>query len=334
MFRIKHIKRYTKSASFSELKFVFSLYDIILLSKFISLILPTWDISHFVRDNSTEEEYDIYDVDLEFKPNNIILCHSTENHSQLLPFMKLHFDECNMLSKIENGLYSISVCVHPIVLAMNFTTGTWDYMIEPFSVNFLVSFFNNHSELSISILDEININITSIFVKQIMQFRSDLLEIYVKGTEIVVTFITLENRTGRPISFYSENIPMKSLDVDSRISIPDFPEDQVLNIILDGSENKVYSFKPETIVYPTFINQNCIVNSIPSKGARLITLQSPFAIDNKTSINLEIYVIDSNNNRSLIGIVKAHSVFSIPYHIFLTSSFIFKKDFSSIGFES
>ncbi|KAK8845658.1 hypothetical protein M9Y10_020576 [Tritrichomonas musculus] len=317
-------KRYTKSAVFTELKLVFSLCDVILLAEFFSLIAPTWDISHFIRDNSTEDEYDIYDVDLRFKPNNVVLCHSAGNHSQLLPFMKVHFDECKMVSKIENGLYTIDVSVPPTVLAMNFTTGSWDYLVEPFAVNFLLSFFSDHSELSITIPDEVNINVTSTFIKQIMQFKSDLLDDYSKGAESVMTFITLENRTGRPISFFSESMPMKSLDVDSRVSLPDFPEDRVLNIVLDDSNSRVYGFKPETIVYPTFIHQSCIVNSIPSRGARLITVQSPFAIDNKTSINLEIYVVSAGNDRSLIGIVKARSVFSIPYHVFLTSSFIFK----------
>lgn len=160
----------------TELKMTFTVTDLILFSQQFNLLMES-----FTNENVPISQSDVIStdngsdkIDIKIMTIDVVLCHSQPGVNAKFPFLKLFINSFDILSVQENDLYQVKCSIIPCISMMNFTSGTWDILLEPFRINFLVKVAETFKEFTITTDQEININISSNFIHEILKFGSDL----------------------------------------------------------------------------------------------------------------------------------------------------------------
>ena len=346
--------KFSKKASITEMKCTITLLDIILLNLMLNNIKTLFNTNSndnglegiaynsisTKSNNSTNENNMMEDLDFRSMNIKILICHSTLSSSSCFPFMKLKLKPLSVSLHPDDNAEILKTKIIPSLSIMNFTTGKWDSLIEEFAIDFLVSSFENHHEISVNSLEEININIPSVVVNQILEFEFDfslnneMLNKKASINSIASSFI--ENRTGSSVMiFYGNDNKVISLPAGSQIPLKNQNDEKenIISVSFGDTAGQLCNFNPSCIAYPVFIHQRCVLNSIAYQGSRLITLSSPFAVQNNTSISLDIFSVNKNWKQYL-GKVEPHKIFYIPYTVFLTNGFLFKESDPTVLLEN
>ncbi|OHT08783.1 hypothetical protein TRFO_22617 [Tritrichomonas foetus] len=332
--RVPEEGKYIQRSSMTDLKVTITLSDLILFNSMLNHYSNIFGSDsqnnantskNSTSNNSNQDNNpgnnEIDNIDFRSMDIEILLCHSHVNVSSSFPFMMIYFKPftCTLSPKDDKKMLTTSIT--STIKTMNYTTGKWDLLIEPFTIDTIFTITDNYKELSVISSDEIDINVPSIFVKQLMQFDLNYLS---ESTDLQSTISSnlIENRTGSSVMIFFEDDTILPLSVGARVPLPNLKKGAVLSVSFGDSIDQLCNFKPDCIIYPMFIHPRCVVNSIPYKGARLITLSSPFAVINKTSRNLDIYTFN-NKDKIYLGTVKAQKSFHIPFNVFLKTGFFF-----------
>lgn len=263
-------------------------------------------------------------------PIEVTLYRPQTDHLQF-PFLKWNLSSFEFNLTRQKGSITSSCELYQCVLNQNYATGDWDPLVEDFEIAATCSTVNDVLVADVNVTNEIIMNFTSEFLKELLAFEYQMRSLPNDEVACDITSVIIRNCMGTNIRIHFTDNEI-DLDSDSEISLECLTDSRIgISYTQDLSTPEVF-FSPNDIACPLYISSCCVVFSEARHGGRLITISSPFLIENKTSENIEVFIQKSDGilksgTPKSIGVARGHEAFHIPPGITLKDyTFLFRGE--------
>ena len=292
----------------------FSVFEFYIVEQFYNVIkalkMPK------IYENQKEAEFSLRTFSVNTSEITFILT------QPILPFIKFEIDPFVFKQSYDNEIKKSEFEITPFLEHANFSTGSYDRIIEPFTVSF--KFYETIANQSKYIdISPINISVSVPFLREIIEFKKKYStfkdacdkNIFQKET------IFLQNDTGvqmlvtideyDSLIILSDNAPYSLSDIyanlfasdncDITIQFPSNPK--------ESKGEKSFTFSIHDLCFPIIINKQILIYLETDVEIRTIHISSPYTIINNFQYDLNIYV-----GKAFIGCVQSGKELHIPIY--------------------
>ena len=254
---------------------------------------------------------------------NFVLCNDSMALLKNSPIFDLEVPPTKLeMSRID----SISLETTPCLKFFNFSSASWDYLIEPTKVSitsraqeeevdaFRIKIDKCFVNLSVTVAQELHAFWQQMSKDKQIITTTDLPDYWI-GSRLNET-VTIDPGTAPFNMTCEEQLPLYGVDGSTPLKID----------IGDRS----YSIVPSAVVYPTLLSTSLTVSRRSFNGGILLELSSPFRLENALPVAIEVYEEHSKAYEN-IAMLAPGAQFPITFTSTKPKCFVFKTENASTG---
>ena len=242
----------------------------------------------------------------------IVICKDNRTSVRFIPMFNIIIPPIKYQFNLSESVGSMNLSIEPYIEYYNEITGFWDMILEPVSINILAVLTNDQFQINFHSDNMVNFNFPA---HAISKFRDFANEVKQNTVQSAIKYVELpnfwiENSLGSEVMFkISENGEYFILTHDQKIPI--FKIETTSKIFV-CFKNETFSFTPNLLTYPLYLNEEiCAVRS-PYQGGISIQLKSNTEIYNKLLFDIDIFLRKSNSSQfDIIATVKSKETFPL-----------------------
>lgn len=303
----EHTIPYIFNVNISDIRIIFSVCDLVLIIKIAENVNTVLKAIFFPHKEKILSVKQLPEFNVATHAFQVIFCHPHKNIEHKHPFLKFDIEPTKFTFSEEKVILKAT----PSLSYKNPVTMNWDDVMEKCEVTINTMFNDDLFKLHINFNNSLRYNVQNIFVKELLSYLTtiDLAKVNLDTSNFTNNTLFIENKMGDIIL------------VDDIELMPD--EKRVLdhesNIIVEFGDQSV-CLSVNDLYYPLCLNPSCIGTIRGENGVRTIVIYSPYAIENQTTIPLEVFI---TNNESL-GIVNPGEKLFYPYNMGSPNKLFFK----------
>lgn len=262
----------------------------------------------------------IKELELNIGQVNLVMCNDGMTLSKITPIFDL---EIPAIKLDRTQIDSFTLETAPCLKFFNFTSASWDYLVEPTQVYFVFS-CQEKGDIPQTVrirIDRCYVNLSVAAANELQTFwqqmskdkqitdGTDLPDFWI-GSQLDTT-VGVDPGTAPFNITYQEQLPMYGVDSSTVLKI-------------DIGDMK-YSVTPRDIVYPTLLSTAVSVYRRSFNGGILLELCSPFELENSLPIPIEVYEERPTNFESMV-LLAPGARYPISFASTKPKTFLFKTE--------
>lgn len=309
------------SISLSDLLLKVSAIDFVLFKAMLDSINKATEVIMFSEDSGTSDKSAnsaFSNLKFDSKLIKIIICRDNRTSEKYIPLFQLVMPPISYQLSTTETVGSMSLTFEPYIQYYNETTGFWDMILEPTTINTIGILTNDQINLSFRIEDFMNLNLPATAVNHYLnlasEIRANMMKIGEKYVELPNFWIL--NSLGSNAEFTIGNQDQSSSFIlDHNQQIPMYNIEMSTNIRVKFNQ-KTENFTPQYLTYPMMLNDQIMAIRKPFQGGILLEFKSCTEFYNKLSIPIDIF---TRNDKSDSFKKVATLQFKERFPLYLTS---------------